>query len=758
MPKVRTSLVIIGIIIAMLAASALTLLGLSLAGVIVTEKPVLEFTVDAVDAKEYDGTPLKATRYSWASGANELKEGHYVEGRILGEQTNYGTSETDLRVKVYDAKKRDVTNDYSIKINNTELKVVPRNITIILEGQQVPYSGDEVFLEAYSVLEGATDFDSSGQTSIDFSKFSPKELAPGDRLAISFPGFMNVVDELPAFSEWSPDNFRIYNEKGELVNNNYHLTWASFGKVEIVPRKLGVKAFDVKKEYDGTPIEASFQHVWGPMVGNDFIYGVKFVDESDNEVNLSDIVTVQDKKVKISELVLYKQDGYNVVPLSADEAKNYELDESYIDYVTLSIEKRTIEVQAKDVVKSYDGHPLLYSWNKVPFYTVSGLPSQFKLTAESSEGDDIVGVYDGIYSMDKFTVKLNDEVVTDQFEINTRSAIARITPLIIRSSLHSCSKDYTGSEIEVPISEAVGDEFGEIIEKYFVDHAGVLPEIQAAIRKLKDADTYFQVVCAQKIKNAGEYEFTLVLSADGLTAIKNVSNEDNIKIEFTSAKMTVDRATISVAYMDKQGTVTRVTKTYDGKPVEFDAGNLMLDSGENLSVHSADFRYYQGGVAHYGNHALVGEYTVAIRNVSIIHREDETTETDVTQNYKITTPQISVIIEKAKIKLVSRTPMQTVVSSKTPRQLAGDLEEIILGTIEFEGLAGGDVVSDGCIRMDYDANDVAGFIEYSVIVEFTKLKIVNNGTDVTNCYEFVGLNQWDTTVDPVAVVYVLRSE
>ena len=748
MPKVKTSLVIIGIIIAMIAASALTVLGLFAAGVIVTEKPELEFIVDAVDAKEYDGTPLKATNFSWKSGADRLKEGHHVEGRILGEQTNRGTSETDLQVKVLDKKGSDVTNEYTIKVTNTELKVVARWITVLVGAQTVPYSGNEIMLENYLVLEG-TDEDAFNPDDL-----APKELVPGDRIAICFPEFKNVGDKLPPDSEWTPDNFKIYNEKGECVNDNYQLTWArSPGSIEIVPRQIGVKAFSVEKYFDGTPIEVSYQHVWGSLSGDDFIYSVKFVNEDGEEVNPSAIVNVTNEpiKVKMSELVVYRQVGHKIVELEPEEAKNYELvDESDTPFITLTIQRRPIEVQAKDIVKEYDGFALSHTRPGEVLYTVSGLPSQFEIQVTNTEIDDIFDVYDGMYFWN-VTVKQGEKNVTDQFEIISRAAIARITPIRISATLKSPEGKitYTGDEITISGSSLTSDDFAAGIDKYKSEHEGMHLDKKNALLALKEVDQHFDVVCADTIKDTGTYTVTLKLKSE---SAKNFGKAGNVIIEFNSTTITVQRANLTVVYRDQNGTVQTITKTYDGKLVEFDAGNLAVNGKSNLSVASAIFRYVNGDVADYGNHTLVGSYTVAISNVRIMQKADGA-EADVTHNYIVSATPIGVTIEKASVSIISRLPVQSVVSSKTPSQIGGDFDEIMLGTIELAGLVEGHTIGEGSFSIVSSASNPAGTIEFYVDIE--DLHIYDStGLDVTDCYDIVGLDDSGETLDPVAIIYV----
>ena len=73
MSKFRTSILIFGILIVVVAASLLTVLALYLTGTLKTDPIEIVLTVTD-EEKTYDGTPLTAKEYALTSG--ELLEGH----------------------------------------------------------------------------------------------------------------------------------------------------------------------------------------------------------------------------------------------------------------------------------------------------------------------------------------------------------------------------------------------------------------------------------------------------------------------------------------------------------------------------------------------------------------------------------------------------------------------------------------------------------------------------------------------------------
>lgn len=748
MPKVRTSLVLTGIIIAMLAASILTVLGLFMSGLITLNKPVLELCAVEVNAREYDGTPLKAEEYEWVSGEDKLKEGHKYEVAILGEQVDCGTSESDLRVTIYDEKERDVTNEYSIKVTNCKLTVLPREVTIALEGQDVPYSGTEIFINKYKVYEGSVE-DPSTQGDL-----KEKQLAAGEKLAISFPGFVNVGDELPQSTEWTDNNLIIYNEVGRVVTSNYHITPALLAPINIVPRKIGVKAFNAEKYYDGKPIALAYQLVGLAPVGNDYIKDLVLVDESGNPVKTEEIVKTGDsKKVRVVGLDIWRQNGYTPVPLTGAEANNYAFElvnEGEDEFVSLNILKRPVEVTAKDLIKEYDGLALsnLVS-DDAPAYTVIGLLAQFTLSADCARLDEIKDVYDGNYSMSNITIQENGDDVTGEFEITSRAAVARITPVKLKVAPKEQELDYTGAEIEISLDEIIGENLGAAIADYLSSHVVVGQDLQDLFDALKEnTATYFQVVSSVVMKNVGEYRFTAELSAEGMAQAKG-----NIIFEFTYAPLTVKAIAISVAYSGAVGGT--ITKIYDGRDAGLTHRDLIVDGEENLSVSAADFTYkYLGNNPNFvGNCAFVGKYSVSAENIRITRKaaeDDGTVFEDVTQNYKITIPALAVEISPAKLNAVAS---QAIVLyevgslSENNSTFRSKLADELRPSVTFVGLAAGDSVNyDLDTGFSLNASSGGDTIILSVSFDFTKMILNSNGDDVRDCYDFVNEDETIITV------------
>lgn len=743
--KSRTSLFVIGILIAMLAASLLTVLALFLTGTLAPNRPLLEFTVKAVAAKEYDGTPLVAEAYDWESGAKNLKDGHKLEGRFYGAQTDVGVSDSDLRVKVYDEKDRDVTSEYSIKVNNCELRVLRRAITVFLEPGQIQYSGKEIPIENYAIYDGHIATPDSDRE---------MELIEGQKLIVSFPGqFENVGDKLPAFKEWKAENFKVYNVMGNDVSDNYVFAWgmAKNGTIEIIPRIIKVKALDAEKYYDGTPIDGKGKYeVIGSLAEGEYVSGVEFEDEDGNELSAN----VGEYKVKVSKVSFYKQDGFNVVP-----AENYiwKSDDDDV-YGTFTVKKRPVTVWAEDIVKLYDGESL--SVDNDSFSTDLTLEG-YDVEIVEVEGDGIADVYDSVYSITEVAVKRDGLDFSGQFDIHYEKATARATILPIRIQFRLNSPDsqiYKGEVIKIPLDAAM-DGLDVSISDYITANnlSGEIADILGEI----DSD-WFQQVCSETVKNAGTYYFNAEFTEEVVQDVFN-GKTGNVIFEFTSAKFRINKARLTGIWYSGTGR-NLVEKIYDGQEAKLalDSSNVRLEGFNNLAVSSVDFRYDDNLT----NHIICKTYTVLGNVVQIINTK---TSEDVTKNFatdqaftgndadekdddrkiapftvsvKITERTTSAILTKGS-KEVDYT-VSSVANTINNSTLIYEILEEFRDSIGFNNLVAGDRVDsyydelpdnhfdDVDFELDYDTEDNS-----SILLYVSGLKIVHrdpNDENVANCY------------------------
>lgn len=731
--KSKTSLFVIGFMIAMIAASLLTVLILFMTGAISTNPIELEFTVDAVEAKEYDGTPLRATSYAWNAG--QLKEGHRIEARILGEQTDCGTSESDLLVKIFDADGRETTDEYSVKVNKGELTVTPKNVTVMLKAQQIPYSGKEIPIDNYDIFEGTG---LAGNPN-DFPKGS---LAEGHKLVISFPGrFENVGDKIPNISEWSYENFKIYDESGRIVTYNYNMDMSFMGpgEIEIVPRRLKVKALDVEKYFDGKPVEGRYEIISGSLVDGHFIGEVEFESAAGGAVS---VVRVEDSSyVKVSKITVYKQEGFNLVPLTEEENKNYVLEGGAEVFGMHTVLKRPVTVTAKDLVKTYDGAPLssLLTGTEKPYTT--DLPESFEL--KTTVDFSVTDVCDSVYFLDDLTITDSDGLnVTEQFDITSKSGIAKIMPIKIQSTLNQPDNVYyTGEEIEILVSDLTDGVFSQSVESYIEANEKLDADMARKLRAL-DGHTadFFDIACDKTIKNAGLYRFTLEFNENG---IRQFGKAGNVVFEFSPTTLVVEKRTVNATYhggvtdADGNEIENSISVIYNGTEAKLDCRNFTLSKADEAGEY--DLTRFQISAADIGyadnqNHALVGNYAVTVNNV---HMFDSTASEDVTQNFNVIPPaNISVRITEKSAYLVVGQAYATYETDAEPTEdegntIAGELAQQFRSSVSIQGLVAGDSVG-------FDDFDISYFYDSSALtVTLTvSLGLVRNSNNenVLSCY------------------------
>lgn len=723
--KSRTSLFVIGIMVAMLAASLLTVLILFLTGSIVTNPVELVFTVNAVEAKEYDGKPLFATGYDWNSG--RLKEGHHLEIRMRGSQTDYGTSESDLDVKVLDKDGRDVSREYSVKVNKGELTVTPKVISVVLEGQQIPYSGKEIPIETYKLYDGTV-------TQENFMDAVEGELPEGHKLVISFPGkFENVGDKLPDVNSWKRENFKIYNAAGNDVTFNYSFAKWGYEKmngIEIVPRRLKVKVLDAEKYYDGKPLSPKCELISGSLVEGHYIDGERVVYATASDKKEFEVITVEDSTdVKVSEIAICKQVGYDLVPLNAEEQKNYILEGGAEVFGRLEIKQRPVTVKARDLVKIYDGNSLLSLIGEgEKIYTSDGLPEGFSLGNVNTGLEGIVNAYDGVYTLgDNVYVKYGEKDVGDQFALTAEPGIAKIIPIKINSPLTGFNMFYTGNEQQIDVAEALGDAFGENIETYIQENPGLNETVKNRLRQLKiNGGDYFRAVYSGELKNADSYSFTLELNAQGVDLFESARN---VEFQFSSALYKIAKISISVKYLNAEHAA--VTRPYNGRgAADLDFRNLTTDRAE-YEVSSAEFRYSEN----YTNPSIASRTPYSVR-IGEIHIMKTATSEDVTKNFTINVPDVSVTITAKSCSLVLGQTFGTYECETEPTydeaiEIGYTLSQSIRSSVSIQGLAAGDnaVYEEIDVAVSYDETERT----LTFIVSIGAIRN-SDGQDVTASY------------------------
>lgn len=310
-------------IICAAAGALITYFSLASAGFIKNnDKIQLKFAIND-EKKEYDGQPLVASEYQMFG---TLQEGHHEVITYLGEQTQIGSSKSDINVKILDEKDIDVSNEYAITVISGNLEVNKRNLEIsILNDDTLEYLSETVNNLSYKITDGS--------------------LVNYDVLTIGFDSSLVGSDNIVSKSCFIP---KIYNSLGADVTFNYNCNFIinnnlildgkdSLNEIEIEPLVL-------KKIYDGNPFiltEKQVSLAKGTLIKNDHISSVEFCK---NENSIIDSGKYE-ATLKITILDSFGKDVTS--SYSFDDTKLFEV----------VIDPQNVEVDLPILTKTYDGNP-----------------------------------------------------------------------------------------------------------------------------------------------------------------------------------------------------------------------------------------------------------------------------------------------------------------------------------------------------------------------------------------------------------------
>ena len=279
---------------------------------------------------EYDG--IAHQEGSTAYGSNDLTidnveyfdllEGHTIvvsSSNSVKNVVDSGTPNTcEFTIKNGE---KDVTDHYDIDYICGILKINPREITVQSGSATNEYDGTALTCDSYSIIPRE-----DGKPS----------LVGGDKLNVyCFGAQVNCGDSDNEFST------SISNASNPYADENYKINPIN-GKLTVTPRKITVKSGFAKKEYDGTPLtchecEAKRSDGKPALIGSDYIDAKYMGSQTDVGKSENDFTAV-------------------VVNDSNPNANNnYEIT---LKNDTLTVTKRQITVQSRSDDKEYDGTPL----------------------------------------------------------------------------------------------------------------------------------------------------------------------------------------------------------------------------------------------------------------------------------------------------------------------------------------------------------------------------------------------------------------
>ncbi|MDE6505592.1 MAG: hypothetical protein K2L42_06975 [Clostridia bacterium] len=451
MGKFKSSVLIIGIFVIIIAASLLTVLLLYLTGGIAADPIQLVYKVENAE-KTYDGTPLSAKSYTLVSG--ELLKGHSAVAQFEGEQTEAGAGLCGLSVKIYDKNNFEVTDKYSVKTEKGILTVFPEEITVVLNDKEVVYNGGKILFDDYSVTEG--------------------KLVAGHKIAGSASAeLVNAGDKLPA--DLKP---LVYDAAGKDVTANYSVRFIA-GEISVIPRPITVKPLDMKKVYDGTALVCTSYELKsgslaeGHSAAAEIDYGEAALTEADKIITEITDFIIKDLNGKDV------TDNYDITCLSG----------------ALEVTPLNLTVYCKTLHKEYDGAPLSDLFYNSNIYDISpALPQGFTLSGNSGGVEDLTDACSGSYTLSDIVVSDADGIErTGNFNISVIGASYNVSKKSVSVKLADVSREYDGEAYEIDVQAAF--------------RGAELPE------PLKETD--FEIVPHSEMKNAGRYTYSArLLNAD----------------------------------------------------------------------------------------------------------------------------------------------------------------------------------------------------------------------------------------------------
>ncbi len=321
--KNRKALYITGcaiLAVAMLLAVYFVLLG---TGVIHGREQIIVIKANSAE-KIYDGEPLTCSEWEILKG--EVRPGHTMHIYPVGEQTEPGKSENQLRVTIEDSLGADVSDDYHIEYVPGTLTVYAQELKLKSINQSQVYNGHPLKAnpDGWEILSGGV---LDGHTLSVTMNASITEIGSCENL-------MDVI---------------ITDKKGTDVTSLYKISLIT-GSLTIYPYTLKLQSGNETKYYDGEPLT---NHTY-QILGGELQSGHRL------EIDYSGEITE----------VGYVDNAYIV--RIYDEQNNDVTNQYYLDCLTgtLVILPARFWVESGSAWKVYDGLPLVY--NK--YQIISGGP------------------------------------------------------------------------------------------------------------------------------------------------------------------------------------------------------------------------------------------------------------------------------------------------------------------------------------------------------------------------------------------------
>ena len=309
----KSSTVLFGSIVIGILIMLAVYMGLIVTGVIDTRPSALVVVADSAQ-KEFDGRPLWCDTYQIKKGA--LKKGHKLEVTFGTEQTEVGTAENAITVKVKDALGVDVTNHYTIETRPGKLTVTKRKLIAKSGDTQKVYDGTPLTYEMWDLVLGS--------------------LPEGYTANATFVGAQTV----PGKSD-NTFTITINAPDGRPVHQSFDISYM-YGDLTVTKRPITVTSYGASKIYDGEPLRYENYTVDGEMPAEHYL-----------EVSFPNGITEVGSIT--NNMSIRVQNRYSDGSIGGDVTDYYEISTRV---GTLKVEPRPIEVSASPCIKHFSGNEL----------------------------------------------------------------------------------------------------------------------------------------------------------------------------------------------------------------------------------------------------------------------------------------------------------------------------------------------------------------------------------------------------------------
>ncbi len=422
------------------------------------EKRILNVEIKSA-SKIYDGLALTCDEYTLTSGhdgLNALADNQTEKiSTALPSITNYYDAENgqianDFRLDIYNELDQKVTKNYDIKYTDGTLTIIRREITIKTGSAEKVYDATPLTCLEYFIITG--DLAKNQQTYIKADSVIPSIVNVG------------VIDNvLDVGVRWSIDD-----KKDESLNyiikyrTNIEAQDDTFGKLEILPRKINVLTSSETYLYDGQEHslpEYIISHDYGDLYQG-IIQENGLVIGQNHKINpLTTPPTIIDAGTinNYFKIVIYSGDEYSS---DTDVTSNYDI--NYV-FGTLTVTPRKITITTESASKVYDGTPLS---RPTPIITGENDPifasGQYWDYKEGASIPSITNVYDAENGQMLNAIEIDildgqGKVVTSNYEIKKEYGTLEVTPRKITITTESASKVYDGTPLSRPTPIITGE-------------------------------------------------------------------------------------------------------------------------------------------------------------------------------------------------------------------------------------------------------------------------------------------------------------